>query len=264
MGNINQELERLQLISDFLKGKLSPKQLENFEKRLENEPVLQEELYKHKKLVELLKKKQEQNIAFLSEPKNDVDYMKQERVFRREQLRQELEKIKEQKIQQQENWEREIAQSNQPPIYKIATVFLCIMALGITIFVVATELNHEKQERNLQAEVTLLTSTEKENLLAFHPIQKYENDLKKATYSSIHLKAPPLFIENYTEKLVFEWNGTSQEEIYLKVIDSKNEIKNYKNLKSPFKLNQNFERGIYYWILQTDSEVIQRGKFLVK
>lgn len=263
MGNINQELERLQLISDFLKGKFSPKQLENFNKRLESDPVLQEELYKHKKLIDLLNKKQEQNIAFLLESKNDADYMKQERIYRREQLRQELEKIKEQKVEQQENWEEEIAQSNQPSIYKIASVFCFIIAIGISMFVVATSLTSSKNGKILQAEATP-TLVEKDNPLAFQPIEEYENKLNQTTHSSVTLKLPTLVVENYTGNLLFEWNGTSKEEIYLEIIDAKNEKMRYKNLKSPFKLEKHLERGIYYWILQTDNEVIKRGKLIVK
>ena len=316
MGNINQELERLQLISDFLKGKFSPKQLENFKKRLENDPVLQEELYKHKKLIELLKKKQEQNIAFLLEPKNDMDYMKQERIFRREQLRQELEKIKEEKTEQQQNWERKIAQSNQPSIYKMAAVFFGAIAIGASVFVVATQLIDTQKEKALQAEVTVPTlvevetdpadaldktkdnslfqnenkevivqnentetdentstqkntssldeKLEKENLLAYQPIEELENKLNQNTRSSINLKSPNVFVENYDANLIFEWTGTTEEEIYLEIINSQQEKSTYKKLESPFTLGQDFEKGIYYWILQTDSEVIKRRKFLVK
>ena len=64
--------------------------------------------------------------------------------------------------------------------------------------------------------------------------------------------------------MIFEWTGTSEEEIYLEIINSKKETTKYENLESPFKLEQQLEKGIYYWILQTDSEVIKRGKFLVK
>ncbi|PIY08994.1 MAG: hypothetical protein COZ18_09400 [Flexibacter sp. CG_4_10_14_3_um_filter_32_15] len=315
MGNINQELERLQLISDFLKGKFSPKQLENFKKRLENDPVLQEELHKHKKLIELLKKKQEQNIDFLLEPKNDMDYMKQERIYRRAQLRQELEKIKEQKTEQQENWERKIAQSNQPSIYKMAAVFFGAIAIGASVFIVATQLIDTQNEKALQAEVTAPTlvevetdpadaleqtkdnslfqnnkevivqnqntetdvntttqknnssldeKLEKENLLAYQPIEELENKLNQNTRSSINLQSPAIFVENYNKNMIFEWTGTSEEEIYLEIINSKKETTKYENLESPFKLEQQLEKGIYYWILQTDSEVIKRGKFLVK
>ncbi|WP_338815234.1 hypothetical protein V9L05_09165 [Bernardetia sp. Wsw4-3y2] len=312
MGNINQELERLQLISDFLKGKFSPKQLEKFNKRLENDPVLQEELYKHKKLVELLKKKQEQNISSLLDQKNDVDYMKQERIYRRNQLRQELEKIKEQKTEQQQSWERKVAQSNQPSIYKIAAVFFGAIAIGTSVFVVATSLIDEQNEKALQAEISVPTlvevetnpadaldksednslfssknkeiiaqnsTTEKdrtttsqqqqtisetENLLAFQPIAELENKLNQNTRSSINLKSPNTDVENYTQNLIFEWSGTSEEEIYLEVINSRKETTKFENLTTPFTLEQNFEKGIYYWVLQTDSEVIKRGKFLVK
>lgn len=311
MGNINQELERLQLISDFLKGKFSPKQLEKFKKRLENDPVLQEELHKHKKLIDLLKKQQEQNIDFLLDSKNDVDYMKQERIFRREQLRQELEKIKEQKTEQQENWERKIAQSNQPSIYKMAAVFFGAIAIGASVFIVATQLIDTQNEKALQAEVTApilvevetdpadaldktkdnalfqnnkevivqnqntetdvntvtkqtISTSEKENLLAYQPIEELENRLNQNTRSSINLKSPNTVIENYTGSLVFEWNGTSEEDIYLEVINFRKEVTTYENLKSPFTLEQDLEKGIYYWVLQTDSEVIKRGKFLVK
>ncbi len=312
MGNINQELERLQLISDFLKGRFSPKQLEKFKKRLENDPVLQEELHKHKKLIDLLKRKQEQNIDFLLEPKNDVDYMKQERIYRREQLRQELEKIKEQKTEQQENWERKIAQSNQPSIYKMAAVFFGAIAIGASVFIVATQLIDTQNEKALQAEVTAptlvevetnpadafdktkdnslfsneskevivqnqskendtntatkqtISTSEKENLLAYQPIEELENRLNQNTRSSINLQSPAIFVENYNKNLTFEWTGTSEEEIYLEIINSKKETTKYENLESPFKLEQQLEKGIYYWILQTDSEVIKRGKFLVK
>lgn len=316
MGNINQELERLQLISDFLKGKFSAKQLENFKKRLENDPVLQEELYKHKTLIELLKKKQEQTIVSLLEPKNDVDYMKQERIYRRNQLRQELEKIKEQKTEHQKEWERKVAQSNQPSIYKMAAVFALAIAIGGSVFLVATYLIDSQNEKLLQAQVTAPTlvevetdpadaldktkdnsifqneneevmvqnatsaeqnkiennttktttsaQAEKENLLAFQPIEEYENRLNQVTRSSINLKTPNSIVENYTGNLIFEWNGISEEKIYLEVINSKKEIMTYENLQSPFNLEQDFEKGIYYWVLQTDSEVIKRGKFLVK
>lgn len=311
MGNINQELERLQLISDFLKGKFSPKQLENFKKRLENDPVLAEELYEHKKLFELLKKKQEKQSAFLAEPKNDVDYMKQERIYRRTQLREELEKIKEQKIEQQENWERKVAQANQPSIYKMAAVFFGAIAIGASVFVVATHLIDTQNEKALQAEVTSptlvevetdpndalneandnslfanqnqeivaqntdtdentttqndnSTNTDKQNLIAFQPIEELENKLNQTTRSAINLQSPAKIVENYTGNMIFEWTGTSEEEIYLEIIDSEQETSTYKKLKSPFTLGQDFEKGIYYWILQTDSEVIQRGKFLVK
>jgi hypothetical protein len=309
MGNINQELERLQLISDFLKGKFSAKQLEKFKKRLENDPVLAEELQKHKKLIELLKKKQERNIAFLLDQKNDVDYMKQERIYRRNQLREELEKIKDQKIEQQENWERKIAQSNQPSIYKMAAVFSLAIAIGASVFFVATQLIDSQNEKALEAQVTAPTLvevetyptdaldktqdnslfsnenkevlaqnsnteinldnksnsiTQKENLLAFQPIEDLENRLSQNTRSSINLQSPNLIVENYNKSLVFEWNGTNEEEIYLEVINFKKEVMTYESLKSPFNLDQQLEKGIYYWILQTDSEVIKRGKFFVR
>ncbi|AFM03902.1 hypothetical protein Fleli_1477 [Bernardetia litoralis DSM 6794] len=312
MGNINQELERLQLISDFLKGKFSVKQLEHFKKRLENDPVLAEELQKHKKLIELLKKKQERDIAFLLDTKKDVDYMKQERIYRRNQLRQELEKIKDQKTEQQENWERKVAQSNQPSIYKMAAVFSLAIAIGGGVFFVATQLIDSQKERALQAEVSvpMLVEVEtnpndvldktidnslfqneekqvvaqnenieaveiknknpqqsiskKQNLLAYQPIEEYENRLNQTTRSSINLKSPISVVENYTQNLIFEWSGISEEEIYLEIINSQKEIITYENLESPFVFDQQLEKGIYYWILQTDSEVIKRGKFLVK
>lgn len=309
MENINQKLERLQLISDFLKGKFSAKQLEYFKKRLETDPLLQKELQKHKKLIELLKKKQEQNINSLLESKNDVDYMKQERIYRRNQLRQELEKIKAQKTEQQENWERKVAQANQPSIYKMAAVFSLAIAIGGSVFFVATQLIDTQNERALHAEVIVPTLVEvetdpadvldktednslfsnenkevivqgsdtettpnnisnstnqKENLLAFQPIEDLENKLSQNTRSSINLKSPSTSVENYTGNLIFEWNGISEEEIYLEVINFKREVMTYENLESPFDLEQNLEKGIYYWILQTDSEVIKRGKFLVK
>jgi hypothetical protein len=303
MGNINQELERLQLISDFLKGKFSAKELENFKQRLENDLVLAEELQKHKQLIELLKKKQEQNIAFLLDQKNDVDYMKQERIYRRDQLRQELEKIREQKTAQQENWERQIAQSNQPSIYKMAAVFSLAIAIGASVFLVATLLIDLQNEKALQAQVTVPTlvevetdpadaldetkdnslfskenkevvaqntnnelnsTTQKEKLLAFQPIEEYENKLNQITRSSINLKSPNTIVEDDAKNLVFEWTGTSEDEIYLEVINFKKEVMTYENLKSPFKLDQQLEKGIYYWVLQTESEIIKRGKFLVK
>ena len=71
-------------------------------------------------------------------------------------------------------------------------------------------------------------------------------------------------MENYDANLIFEWTGTTEEEIYLEIINSQQEKSTYKKLESPFTLGQDFEKGIYYWILQTDSEVIKRGKFLVK
>ncbi|WP_375559024.1 hypothetical protein ACE193_14935 [Bernardetia sp. OM2101] len=312
MGNINQELERLQLISDFLKGKLSAKQLEKFKKRLENDPVLQEELYKHKTLIELLKKKQEQNIVSLLEPTNDVDYMKQERIYRRNQLRQELEKIKEQKTEQQKDWERKVAQSNQPSIYKMAAVFSLAIAIGGSVFFVAAQLIDSQNEKALQAQVDAPTlvevetdptdaldktkdnslfskekkevmvqnstssdkkneieknttaQSEKENLIAYQPIDEYENKLNQVTRSTINLKSPNIFVEKYTGNLIFEWSGISEEEIYLEIINSKKETTTFENLQSPFNLDQQLEKGIYYWVLQTDSEVIKRGKFLVK
>ncbi|WP_338760336.1 hypothetical protein WAF17_13405 [Bernardetia sp. ABR2-2B] len=312
MGNINQELERLQLISDFLKGKFSAKQLEKFNKRLENDPVLKEELYKHKKLVELLKKKQEQNIASLLDPQNDIDYMKKERTYRRNQLREELEKIKEQKTEQQKDWERKVAQSNQPSIYKMAAIFALAIAIGGGVFVVATSLIDSQNTIALQAEIDAPTlvevetdptdalnktndnslfssknkeviveksvkeqdikttpkqknnNLEKENLIAYQPIAELESKLKQNTRSSINLKSPNIFVENYTGNLIFEWNGISEEEIYLEVINSKKETTTFENLESPFDLDQQLEKGIYYWVLQTDSEVIKRGKFLVK
>ncbi len=300
MKNINQELERLQLISDFLKGKLSNQQIKKLEERLENEPVLQEELYRHKTLIKLLKKKQERDIAALLEHKNDIDYMKKERIYRRSQLRQELEKIKEQKTEQQEDWERKVAQSNQPSIYKMAAIFFGAIAIGASVFVVATQFI-DTNEKKIQAEITpadiktelksenildepkenVLQSPKKkrntdkpskknnsiqkkEKLIAFQPIEAYEKKLNQNTRSAIKLKSPHTNIENYTKNLTFDWNGTSEEEIYLEIINSKKEIKTYQNLKTPFNLKDQFERGIYYWILQTDSEVIKRGKFLVK
>jgi len=316
MGNINQELERLQLISDFLKGKFSTQQLENFKKRLENDPVLKEELYKRKMLIKLLDKKQEQNIAFLLEPKNDVNYMKQERIYRREHLRQELEKVKDQRTEQQENWERKVAQSNQPSIYKMAAVFFGAIAIGASVFMIATHLIDSQNQKALQAQVTVPTlvevetdpadaldktkdnslfpnqngeskeavvqnsttekndaiiltqknnsNSEKENLLAYQPIEEYESRLNQITRSSINLKSPATSVENYTGNIVFEWNGASEEKIYLEVINSKKQVMTYENLESPFNFDQQLEKGIYYWILQTDSEVIQRGKILVK
>ena len=304
MGNINQELERLQLISNYIKGKLSAKQLEKFEQRLETDSVLKEELYKHKKLIELLKKKQEQDIASLLDTKKDVDYMKQERIYRRNQLRQELEKIKEEKIEKQKDWERKIAQSNQPSIYKIAAVFLVAISIGASVFVAATHLIDIQNEKTLQAEViapslvevetdpkevlekkentplfenetkeVLVQHTEvgqkhslaeKENLIVYQPIAELENKLAQNTRSSITVVSPATNLENYTKNLSFEWKGTSEEEIYLELINSKKEIKKYQNLESPFTLDETLEKGIYYWILQTDSEIIKRGKFLVK
>lgn len=320
MRNINQEIERFQLISDFLKGKLSAQQVEDFNKRLENEPILKQELYNHKTLIELLHKKQEQTISFLLESKNDVNYMKQERIYRRSQLHQELEKIKDQRTEQQENWERKIAQSNQPSFYKMAAVFFGAIAIGASVFFVATHLIDSQNQKALQAQIivptlvevetdpadaldktkdnslfpnqngesnealaensttekssekddaTLLTqknnsNLEKENLLAYQPIEDYENKLNQITRSSINLKSPATFVENYIGNIVFEWNGTSEEDIYLEVINSKKQAMTYKNLKSPFNFDQQLEKGIYYWILQTDSEVIKRGKFLVK
>ncbi|WP_291720003.1 hypothetical protein [Bernardetia sp.] len=310
MGNINQELERLQLISNYIKGKLSAKQLEKFKKRLENDPVLKEELYKHKKLIELLKKKQEQDITSLLDPKNDVDYMKKERIYRRNQLRQELEKIKEEKTEKQKDWERKITQSHQPSIYKVAAVFLFAITIGASVFVVATHLIDTQNEKALQAEVTAPTLVEveinpadvlekndnsplfenkekevlvkssntdkkqdiennasvveKENLIAYQPIPNLEDKLAQNTRSTINLISPVTFLENYDKNISFEWRGTSEEEIYLELINSKEEVKTYYSLESPFVLDENLEQGIYYWILQTESEVIKRGKFLVK
>ncbi len=317
MGNTNQELERLQLISDYLKGKLSPKQVEKFDKRLESEPILAEEFYKHKKLLELLKQKQEQNIAALLKPENDTNYMKQERMYRREELRQELEKIKDEKNERNKNWERKIAQSNQPSIFKMAAVFVLAIAIGASVFVMTTQLIDTQNEKASQAEVVVPTLVEvetdpneildqtednslfkgryeealvqssntktnsdenldtnkskkstssvleQENLLAYQPIKELENKLNQNTRSSINLKSPATFVENYDENIVFEWTGKSEEDIYLDIINSKEEIMTYENLENPFVLDQKLEKGIYYWILQTDSEIIQRGKFLV-
>ena len=314
MGKINPELERLQLISDFLKGKFSSQQLKNFEKRLEKDSILQEELHKHKKLIELLRKKQEQNIASLLECKNDVDYMKQGRIQRREELHRELEKIKDQKIHQQENWELKIAQSNQPSIYKMAAIFFGAIAIGASVFVFATQLIDTQKTQVSKAEVTapilvemetgsskMLDKTqresfllnknkevvaqnsdsesdkeklpsnpnnnsisENEDLLAYQPIEELESKLNRNTRSSISLISPSIFVENYDKNLIFEWKGTSEEDIYLEIIDSRKISSIYKNLKSPFKLSQELKKGAYYWILQTESEVIKRGKFLVK
>ncbi len=320
MKNINQELERFQLISDFLKGKLSPQQVEEFNKRLENEPVFKEEFDKHKMLIKLLNKKQDRDIAFLLEPKNDVDYMKQERIYRRNQLHQELEKIKEQRIQHQENWERKVAQSNQPSIYKIAAVFFGAIAIGASVFIIATHLIDSQNQQALQAQITVPTlvevetdpadaldktkdnslfpnqngeskevlvenstteknsenddatiltqknnsNSEKENLLAYQPIEEYESKLNQLTRSSINLKSPNVLVENYNGNIVFEWNGTNEEIIYLEMINSKKHVMTYENLESPYIFDQQLEKGIYYWILQTDSEVIKRGKILVK
>lgn len=308
MGNINKELERLQLISDFLKGRLSARQLENFKHKVETDPILKEEFYRYKQLFELLKKKQEQDINSIVDAKNDISYMKQERIHRRHQLRQELEKIKQEKTEKQKDWERKVAQANQPSIYKMAAVFLLAITIGASVFFVATHLIDSQNQKALQAEViapTLVevetnpkdvlenerntplfdenkevfvqnnkkethptkeenTSLKSENLIAYQPIEDLERKLTQNTRSTIALLSPLVEVENYTEGLVFEWRGEVEEEIYLELINFKREAKTYQNLESPFVLDEKLGKGIYYWVLQTDSEIIRRGKFVVK
>lgn len=307
MKNLNDEIERLELISSFLKGAMSKKQLLQFKKRLETDRILAEEFSQHRQLLELLHQQQINEVIDFNNPENDPTFTSDERVYRRKQLRAELDKIKNQKAQQELDWQRKTVKHQQVAVFKMATVFFMAIGvgagllLGLTYLIeqqpqarqtqsvpllVEVETTHtqnnlqestptlkESIEKNQSKETIAQTSTNpskntisnvelpEEDRLAFVPVEEMEQQLLKNVRSSICLVSPAS-TSTYGQSLVFEWNGETEEAIYLELVNTKGEKKRFDGLSSPFTLDAKLEKDLYYWVLQTESEVLARGKFI--
>ena len=83
--------------------------------------------------------------------------------------------------------------------------------------------------------------------------------------SGIHLTSPVSGSNCKQDKIVFEWEGKVSHKLFLGLINNRNEEVLYQEIVSNrFTLsakNHSLPPGLYYWIIETEDEVINMGKF---
>lgn len=83
--------------------------------------------------------------------------------------------------------------------------------------------------------------------------------------SGIHLTSPVSGSNCVQDKIVFLWEGKVAHKLFLGLINNRNEEVFYQEISSNrFSLSaksHSLTPGLYYWVLETEDEVLNMGKF---
>ncbi|RPH34077.1 MAG: zf-HC2 domain-containing protein [Bacteroidales bacterium] len=127
---------------------------------------------------------------------------------------------------------------------------------------------HNSKEKDVNS-IKVLSETEKSNdkellAVAYKPNPIFENAIENYVRSgSIVIIKPALSAEvKSADMLSFEWeNHTST--LVLVIFNNTGKMIFQKEVSSPFVLEDNLKKGLYYWQLESPNESLFTGKFLI-
>jgi hypothetical protein len=165
-------------------------------------------------------------------------------------------------------------------IFRIAALFVVVLGLGVLLFYIlqkpnldnqplATETN-QHQLNEIKADSLNQKKIVKKNSKAIAEIYSanplYENEIQNTYRSSTLTSISPsnTLVIGFKRPVLFQWVNTSEDSITIAVITNKGEEIAHKKVLSQFRLTTQLKPGLYYWQLQSATEILYTGKFMVK
>jgi len=102
------------------------------------------------------------------------------------------------------------------------------------------------------------------NHSVFQTLPYLEEMLADVSRSEMVTVFSPEIGQKYHGHLLFQWDGTGEEKIYIKILNNQgDEIEYLESNKGEIQFNKKLNTGLYYWKLESEDDLLFVGKFLV-